>query len=488
MAILQMAASSFRPDAALIELGVDSLVAVEIRTWFLKEVTVDIAVLKILGGASTISLCQYAVEQMPKDLLSGINSIALDADPKVKKTIDSAARGIPTEVKPISTKDSSESGSPAGFTPSPTHESPASSVAHEDTKPTPEVERLVRISSAQSRFWFLNMFLADQTASNITFSYQIRGRVHVADLARAVKAVGQAHEALRTCFQEGEDTEIAWQGVMKTSKLALEHRNISTDDEIRESYTGVRNTVYDLGQGETMQVVLLSKDATSHTIIFGYHHIVLDGSGFEIFLADLEGAYSRKSPLPQGLQYSSFSEKEGLAIKEGILEKKLSYWRLEFQEIPPILPLLPVSKVTSRQAISRYGSSYVEHRLDAKVAASIKEICKGLHVTPSHFYLATFRVMLMRLARVEDLCIGVADANRHDSNTMSTVGLFLNMLPIHFKQSTNVPFGEILRETRAKVYEALAQAGVPFDELLQGKKARSLKPRNLFLCEKNKMN
>lgn len=37
-------------DAAPAELGVDSLVAVDLRTWFVKEVGVDVPVLKILGG------------------------------------------------------------------------------------------------------------------------------------------------------------------------------------------------------------------------------------------------------------------------------------------------------------------------------------------------------------------------------------------------------------------------------------------------------
>lgn len=78
MAILQMVESSFRPDAALIELGIDSLVAVEIRTWFLREVNVDMAVLKLLGGATTIDIAKYAVEQMSAELLPGIIDAGLD--------------------------------------------------------------------------------------------------------------------------------------------------------------------------------------------------------------------------------------------------------------------------------------------------------------------------------------------------------------------------------------------------------------------------
>ncbi|KAI1637132.1 hypothetical protein F4809DRAFT_640890 [Biscogniauxia mediterranea] len=481
IAILQMAEDSFRPEAALIELGVDSLVAVEIRSWFLKEVNVDMPVLKILGGTSAIGICQHAIEQMPKELLPAISSAGTDAatattpsEPGTPEPAKEAKnlgkeKDLPQQPTQLSsTKASSTTSSPAAFTPSPSHNSPPSSIASEEVKPAaPEVLRRVRISSAQSRFWFLNMFLEDRTASNVTLSYNINGRIRVSDLERALKATAQAHESLRTCFIAEDSTDTVWQGVMEKSKLKFEHRSASTDDEVKTAYSQVRHTVYDLEQGDTIQVVLLSRNPNTHTIIFGYHHIVLDGVGFEVFLADVENAYSGKAPVPQGLQYSDFSEKEGQAIEEGSLKKNIAHWQQEFQEIPPLLPLLPVSKLNARRAVSKYGSSYVEHRLDSKLATDLKMLCRKFHVTPSHLYLATFRIMLARLAGVDDLCIGMADANRHHSDVMYTVGLFLNMLPLRFKHSATTPFGDVLKETRTKAYDALGHAGVPFDDLLQ---------------------
>lgn len=263
--------------------------------------------------------------------------------------------------------------------------------------------------------------------------------------------------------------ETAWQGVMIEPKIKFVHHKVSTDAEIEEAYMQVRNTVYELQQGECMQVVLLSSNPMAHTIIFGYHHIILDGVGFQVFLTHLEQAYAGKSPSPQGLQYTSYSENEALSVGKSTLKDKLSYWRDEFRDTPTVLPLLPVSKVRSRRAMSTYGSNYVEKRLDSRLASQIKLTCRQWHTTPSHFYLATFRVMLMRLAGIEDLCIGLADANRHEDNVISTVGLFLNMLPLRFKGYRNSQFSEILRETRTKVYGALGHAGIPFDELLKGK-------------------
>jgi hybrid polyketide synthase / nonribosomal peptide synthetase ACE1 len=53
----------------LVDLGVDSLVGVEIRTWSLQELGVDLPVLKILGGDSVIDLVNDIILKLPEDLL-----------------------------------------------------------------------------------------------------------------------------------------------------------------------------------------------------------------------------------------------------------------------------------------------------------------------------------------------------------------------------------------------------------------------------------
>lgn len=51
-------------SATLVDLGVDSLAAVEIRGWFLKEVEVDVPTLSILGGGSISKLVDTAMDKL----------------------------------------------------------------------------------------------------------------------------------------------------------------------------------------------------------------------------------------------------------------------------------------------------------------------------------------------------------------------------------------------------------------------------------------
>lgn len=60
--------SRVTPETGLTELGIDSLVAVEIRSWFQSELDLDMPVLKILSGASIEKMVEDAFERLSPEL------------------------------------------------------------------------------------------------------------------------------------------------------------------------------------------------------------------------------------------------------------------------------------------------------------------------------------------------------------------------------------------------------------------------------------
>ncbi|KAI1423496.1 putative polyketide synthase [Xylaria sp. FL1777] len=55
------------------EIGLDSLISVDIRSWFLKHLQVNVPVLKIMSNNTMASLIQFAIESLPPELLPGAN-------------------------------------------------------------------------------------------------------------------------------------------------------------------------------------------------------------------------------------------------------------------------------------------------------------------------------------------------------------------------------------------------------------------------------
>lgn len=95
-------------SVSLVDQGVDSLVAVDIRAWFLKELGVDVPTLKILGGGSIADFVKAALEKMP-DLLGG----GLPKYDEENRAPQPPAPGIPVSeiVPPASDVSGSSSGS-----------------------------------------------------------------------------------------------------------------------------------------------------------------------------------------------------------------------------------------------------------------------------------------------------------------------------------------------------------------------------------------
>ncbi|KAI1303963.1 putative polyketide synthase [Xylaria venustula] len=56
------------------EIGLDSLISVDIRSWFLKHLQVNVPVLKIMSNNSMASLVQFTIESLPPELLPNTES------------------------------------------------------------------------------------------------------------------------------------------------------------------------------------------------------------------------------------------------------------------------------------------------------------------------------------------------------------------------------------------------------------------------------
>lgn len=328
------------------------------------------------------------------------------------------------------------------------------------------ISRTLPMSFGQARFWFLRSYLEDPTTFNVTTSIHLQGSLDEDRLAQSVATIGQRHEALRTRFFTDHDNR-PMQAVLECSVLRLERKNVSPGRSVSEAYDQLRNHVYDLGNGETMRVVLLKFSPLSHQILLGYHHINMDGVSFEIFFSDLEKAYNGNLSVNSSvLQYPDFAAKQRHEFAQGRWSKELEFWQRQYQTLPPPLPLLPLARSTSRVSLTRYNSDLTSYRVPPALSSQIYDTCKKIKVSPFQFYLTVYKVLLTRFVEVDDFCIGVADANRNDLDVQQSLGCYLNLLPVRFDGRATT-FSEAVKETKNKAQQAYANSKVPFDVLLQ---------------------
>ncbi|RYO91946.1 hypothetical protein DL762_001884 [Monosporascus cannonballus] len=89
----------------------------------------------------------------------------------------------------------------------------------------------------------------------------------------------------------------------------------------------------------------------------------------------------------------------------------------------------------------------VDTKLDTNFTKLIKQAAAGLQVTSFSLYLSTLVVYLARCLNVEDVSIGIMEANRTQREDSQTIGHFLNMLPLRFQLRLDEPFSSVAKRS-----------------------------------------
>ncbi|KAF7560685.1 hypothetical protein G7046_g3448 [Stylonectria norvegica] len=531
--ILQLTAGSVNVQRAIIDLGIDSLVAVEIRTWFLKELGAEVAVVKILGGDTVVQVCTWATKKvMAKNMKA--EEVAKQEEATAEKVANAATKAIPDsapaavatptapdqgavralgsslgplDVADKASKSSSASVSDADDSASSTDASKgdlsssgtsyvkvdlsdadARSENSSNNSSVVKIEdvRQEPMSPAQARIWFMSKHLEDPAAFNMTFHYNLKGPLSMTRLRHALQVTTHRHECLRMRFYSRLGDGHPMQGVMASSSYELKHLTDASENDVQKAVARYSRHSWDLESGHTFAVTVLSQNADQHDIIFGYHHLVMDVVGWYIFTRDLNEAYQMKMLDKTAGSYLEYSLLQLELENSGVLEEHLSFWQTEFSTAPETLPLLPMASVTTRPKDPGQESQHEYRQLTEEQFTSVKKICQRLRISPFHFHLSVLQILLARYANIEDVCIGLVDANRDDSRFVETIGCFVNMLPVRFRVPNQASFADVARAASRKALTAFSHAAVPFDMILDKVKApRSSESTPLFQAAVN---
>jgi hybrid polyketide synthase / nonribosomal peptide synthetase ACE1 len=298
-----------------------------------------------------------------RPLLSPLEEITRSESPASSR--DGSNSGAETPETHLS-DDESEDAKPQAETMATIKDTQASMIDSEPIKASDEAEevkveipetklvfsRTTKMSYASSRFWFLMRYLEDPTTFNLTCRLQFTGHIREHDAERAIANLGRRHEAFRTAFFSDPDRlNEPTQGVLaeKDSPLRLEKRRITSDDEVDMETEELMKYIFRLDRGESIRIKLLSISETTHYLIFGFHHIAIDGFSFNILLSEINKMYDGEELSPVTCQFSDFAERQRQAVEEGRMDGEMQFWRGEYPDFPEPLPLFPVAHGSKRR-------------------------------------------------------------------------------------------------------------------------------------------
>lgn len=323
-----------------------------------------------------------------------------------------------------------------------------------------------RLSHAQERIWFVEQMQPGTGAYSIPVAIRLEGPLDRDRLRICFDIVVQRHESLRTVFevQDGEPFQV----IVSQTTADFSFHEPGDDEAARDVAIGrFAQEPFNLSQGPLFRVGLFSVAPDEHTLVMVIHHIISDYASLQILIDEVYRLYSAAEAPAIGqlpaldIQYRDYAEwqRNGTAALSG----QIDYWREQLRDAPLLLQL-PFD--FARPVTQSFQGARHKFRLGPALSSAVKDLAKSRKLTTFMVLLAAYQILLARLSRSDDICIGTTASNRNRAQTRNLIGLFVNNLVLRTRLQPNDTFDTLLDRVRDTTLEALSNQDVPFEQVV----------------------
>jgi amino acid adenylation domain-containing protein len=222
---------------------------------------------------------------------------------------------------------------------------------------------------------------------------------------------------------------------------------------------------FDLGRAPLMRARLMRLSSESHLLVIVVHHLVADGWSVGILVRDLAALYAGSvEGLTPARPFSGEVARLRTSDDDDRRQRSSEFWRARLSGAEWSIDL-PRSRPRRRNAGG--GAIRVSRAVSEDVKRGIEALARREGVTPFVVMLSAFGLLLRGYSGQTDLAIGSAVADRGSPSSREVVGPLINTVVFRLDVAGNPTFAEILRRVRSVVSTVLDHAAVPFDKILR---------------------
>ncbi|SDQ31283.1 non-ribosomal peptide synthetase [Pseudovibrio sp. Tun.PSC04-5.I4] len=330
------------------------------------------------------------------------------------------------------------------------------------------------LSFAQERLWFLSRMDGIGAAYHLALGLRLHGHLETQHLQAALDQIIARHEGLRTSICE-QDGQLVQCFEPATCGLPLRILQVAPgkdpEAEIIRLAEEESSRAFDLGHGPLARACLIRTTDTHHVLLLVLHHIISDGWSNGLLLKELGAHYSHlvetghPAPLDApALAYADYAVWQKQPEQHKNFEKQKAYWKDALAGAPERL-LLPTDR--RRPAQQSYEGDYLPLQLGEELSAKVRQLARRFGITPYLVLMASYAIVLSRLAGQEDLVIGTPSANRVRKELEEMVGLFVNTLALRFDLSDGLTVDQLLTRMREIFLDSQDNQSLPFEQVVE---------------------
>jgi amino acid adenylation domain-containing protein/non-ribosomal peptide synthase protein (TIGR01720 family) len=348
------------------------------------------------------------------------------------------------------------------------------------------------LSYGQQSLWFMYQLASESAAYNISACVRVRSKLDVAALRRAFQILVDRHQSLRSTFPQVDGKPV--QRVHNEREVSFEQYDASgwSDTQLSTRLSAEAHKAFNLEQGPLFRICLFTRDHEKGAVLLlVVHHIIMDLWSLAILLYELGQVYSdhevRLPPL--GIHYSDYVRWETELLEGPQGERLWEYWRAQ---LSGELPLLNLPTDRPRPLIQTFRGSSHTFKIDVGLTERLKALAREQGATLYMVLLAAYQALLYRYTGQHEIIVGTFAANRNRVEMSNLVGFFTNLLALRCHVESNLPFTDLIAQTRRTTLGAFEHQEYPFPLIvkrLQPERDASRQPifQTVFVLHKTQL-
>ena len=320
------------------------------------------------------------------------------------------------------------------------------------------------LSLSQKRLHFIEQYSGGSDVYHIPYLITLNDEVRLTQLEAALAYVVKKHRVLQTVFKtEGTETvQFLSDKVPSIKQYTIQKDTLNDyiDKDIAKPFY--------LSNDLPLRLSCFKVDNKQHLLLI-FHHIVFDGWSESLFFNELAEAYHaiiNKLPLEQDANAIQFGD---VAIWEeqhfdGKARKQcLQYWDKALVNVETLN--LPLDK--ARPTTISYEGKNITLTLNQQRCQTLQQLAQKLEVSYFSLILSAFYLTLSKVANQNQVVMGVASEHRHDIETQSLIGFFVNTLPLSIDIAEHNKVSEFIANVHQQLTEAKSHQGLPLNDIIQ---------------------
>jgi len=329
---------------------------------------------------------------------------------------------------------------------------------------TTVVAQTVPLAPPQRGIYFLHRIAPDSAVYNVPIALHVLGGLDRERLQRAVDALLDRHQALRTTIVErdGEPVQVIHPPA-DAPQVTVAWSNVDgTVEAAAAAATRRAEQPFDLRIGPLWRVAVVEIAPAEHALVFAFHHVIIDEVSAAVIARELRILYTDPAALDAVAPEHGYAD-FCLSQQGGPDPAGLEYWRGQLAGLESLG--LPDELVEAGRGL--FTGDRVLFTVPEETAELLTEACRKHRVSAFMAFYAALDVLLHRWTGQTDLAVGTPMAGRTDDRFAETVGFFQNTVVLRTAVAGDATFSRLLKAHRRTVLEALQHQGTPFEAVVE---------------------